>query len=84
MEKVKYVKNFYSQNIKGKNCLLEIFDVAGKVIYSSARGHSPSGVGGNAGGYFTQDVNCAAFAKGLYVVNLRTEKETLVKKFIKE
>jgi hypothetical protein len=45
---------------------------------------SPSGVGGSAGGYFTQDINCSALAKGMYIVSLQTEKERLVNKFIVE
>jgi hypothetical protein len=71
-----------AQNIKGKNCLLQIFDVTGKEVYRSAK-VSPLGVGGS-GGYFTRDVNCAAFAKGMYIVSLQTEKEKLVKKFVKK
>jgi hypothetical protein len=72
-----------AQNLKGRNCVLEIFDVTGKVIYSSGGLHSPLGVGGS-NGYFTQDLNCSAFARGMYVVRLKTEKETLVKKFVKQ
>jgi hypothetical protein len=71
-----------AQHLKGKNCVLEIFDVTGKLIYSSA-GLRPSGLQVSDGGYFTQDINCTAFANGLYLVNLSTEKETLVKKFVK-
>jgi hypothetical protein len=70
-----------AQHLKGKNCVLEIFDVTGKLIYSSA-GLRPSGLQVSDGGYFTQDINCTAFANGLYLVNLKTEKETLVKKVI--
>jgi hypothetical protein len=68
-----------AQNLKGKNCVLEVFDVNGRIIYTSP----PSPLQGR-GGYFTTDVNCAAFAKGMYLVNLRTEKETLVSKFIRQ
>ncbi|MEP7170666.1 MAG: T9SS type A sorting domain-containing protein, partial [Bacteroidota bacterium] len=65
-----------SQHIKGKNCLLQIFDMNGRIIFSAEKKTQPS--------YFTMDVNCAAFAKGMYVVSLQTEKEKLVKKFVKE
>jgi hypothetical protein len=68
-----------AQNLKGRNCVLEVFDVMGKVIYTSP----PAPLQGR-GGYFTHDINCSAFAKGMYLVNLKTEKETLVKKFVKQ
>jgi type IX secretion system substrate protein len=65
-----------AQHIIGKNCLLQIFDMNGKEVFSSLKQTQPP--------YFTQDVNCAAFAKGMYVVVLQTEKERLVKKFVRE
>ncbi|MCC6383709.1 MAG: T9SS type A sorting domain-containing protein [Bacteroidia bacterium] len=64
-----------AQNVKGKNCLLQIFNMTGKVIFSATKSIQPP--------YFTMDINCEAFAKGMYVVNLKTEKETLTKNFIK-
>jgi hypothetical protein len=73
-----------AQHLKGKNITLTLYDVTGKLIYNTARVLSPSGVGGSAGGYFTQDINCSALAKGMYIVSLQTEKERLVNKFIVE
>ena len=73
-----------AKGLRGKNCVLEIFDITGKVIYNNAREHSLPHGEGWGGAYFTQDVNCAAFAKGMYLVSLTTEKEKLVKKFVKE
>ncbi|MEI2759647.1 MAG: T9SS type A sorting domain-containing protein [Bacteroidia bacterium] len=73
-----------AQHLKGKKVELKIMNITGKIIYSAARGLSPSGVGGSAGGYFTQDVNCSTLAKGMYIVSLQTEKERLVNKFIVE
>ncbi|MEI2759847.1 MAG: T9SS type A sorting domain-containing protein [Bacteroidia bacterium] len=73
-----------AQHLKGKSITLTIYDVTGNLIYNTARRLSPSGVGGSAGGYFTQDINCSALAKGMYIVSLQTEKERLVKKFIVE
>lgn len=64
------------QNIRGKNCVLQIFDMNGKEVFSSIKTTQPP--------YYTQDVNCSAFADGMYVVSLTTEKEKLVKKFVKE
>jgi hypothetical protein len=71
-----------AQHLKGKKVELKTIDITGKTIYNTARVLSPSGIGGSAGGYFTQDVNCSALAKGMYIVLLQTEKEKLVKKFI--
>jgi hypothetical protein len=34
--------------------------------------------------YFTRDLNMTAFAKGMYIVNFVTERERMVKKFIKD
>ena len=73
-----------AQHLKGKSITLTIYDVTGKLIYNTARVLTPLGVGGSAGGYFTQDVNCSALAKGMYIVSLQTEKEKLVNKFVVE
>jgi|JRYD01.1.fsa_nt_gb hypothetical protein len=73
-----------AQHLKGKSITLTIYDVTGNLIYNTARALSPSGVGGSAGGYFTQDINCSALAKGMYIVSLQTEKERLVNKFVVE
>ncbi|MBS1759662.1 MAG: T9SS type A sorting domain-containing protein [Bacteroidetes bacterium] len=73
-----------AQHLKGKSITLTIYDITGKLIYNTARVLTPLGVGGSAGGYFTQDVNCSALAKGMYIVSLQTEKEKLVNKFVVE
>ena len=44
--------------------------------------HSESGTHNSQ--FFTQDLNCALFAKWTYVVALETEKEKLSKKFVIE
>jgi hypothetical protein len=69
-----------AQHLKGKNCVLEIFDVTGKNLTPALS----KGEGVVRGGYFTKDVNCTGFAKGMYLVNLRTEKEVLTKKFTRQ
>jgi hypothetical protein len=71
-----------AQNIKGKNAVLQIFDVTGKMVYTNAREH-PSGLRVSRG-YVTMDINCTTFAKGMYIVSLQTDKEILTKKFMKE
>lgn len=68
-----------AQNLHGKNAVLQVHDVTGKLIYSSAG--SPLQVNG---GYVTIDVNCISFASGMYIVWLHTENEFLAKKFMKE
>ncbi len=65
-----------AQNIKGKNCLLQIFDVNGKEVFSSSKKTTPP--------YFTQDISLEGIASGMYLVTLTTEKEKLVKKFLKD
>ncbi|MEO0312127.1 MAG: Secretion system C-terminal sorting domain, partial [Bacteroidota bacterium] len=52
-----------------------IVDINGRLVYSSNKTTQPP--------YFTQDVDCNFLAKGMYVVQLITEKEVLSKKFIK-
>ncbi len=64
-----------AQNIKGKDCLLQIFDVNGKEMYSSQKKTTPP--------FFTQDVSLEGIASGMYLVTLTTEKEKLIKKFVK-
>jgi hypothetical protein len=65
-----------AQNIKGKNCLLQIFDLNGREVFSSTKKTQPP--------YFTEDINLSSLSNGMYFVKLQTEKESLVKKFIKE
>ncbi len=51
-------------------------DVLGKEVYTD------SGVLNSK--YFTRDLNCASFTKGMYIVVFETEKEKLTKKFVIE
>lgn len=73
-----------AQNIKGKNAVLQIFDVTGKEIFNSVSGISLPKFEGQGGAYFTMDINCTSFSKGMYIVSLTTNKEKLNKKFMKE
>jgi hypothetical protein len=65
-----------AQHIKGRNCLLQINDMNGKLLFSSSKQTQPP--------YFTQEIDCSTLSSGVYVVSLQTEKEQLVKKFVKE
>ncbi|MEO8150559.1 MAG: T9SS type A sorting domain-containing protein [Bacteroidia bacterium] len=65
-----------AQNIKGKNAMLKIFDMNGRIVFSSLSKTNPP--------YLTEDVDCTLFSKGMYIVSLITERENLVGKFIKE
>jgi hypothetical protein len=62
--------------IKGKNSLLKVFDINGKEVYSSSKNTNPP--------YFTQDVDVSKLTNGVYIVAMQTEKERLVKRFVKE
>ncbi|MEO8146889.1 MAG: T9SS type A sorting domain-containing protein [Bacteroidia bacterium] len=64
-----------AQNIKGKIAVVRIYDLNGRVVFSTSRKTLPP--------YYTQDVDCSGFANGMYVVLLTTEKERFVKKFVK-
>ncbi len=71
-----------AKNIKGKNAVLQIFDITGKLIYTSAQQH-PLGLR-VSGGYATVDVNCTSISQGMYIVTLQTEREKLNGRFVKE
>jgi hypothetical protein len=66
-----------AKDLKGKKCSLSVYDLMGREVYASTSLSI-------TGGYFTKDLNCAAFANGVFIVRLQTEKETLVKRFVKE
>ncbi len=61
-------------HLKGKNCLLQVYDVGGKLVYSNQKITTPP--------YYTHDVNCRSLGKGMYVVTLQTDKEKLQNRFI--
>jgi len=67
-----------AQQVKGKNALLLLYDIQGKVVYRSRNGMSSG-----AGGYYTQDVDVNTLSNGLYIVTLVTDKEVLSAKFVK-
>jgi hypothetical protein len=64
-----------AKDLKGKSYVLSVFDLMGKEIYREED---------KVDKYFTKDLNCSEFANGMYIVTLQTEKEKLVKRFVKE
>ena len=65
-----------AEGLKGKSYSLHVYDLTGREVFKEA--------GKLNGAYYTKDLRCEGFANGMYVVNLRTEKEVLSKKFIKQ
>ncbi len=65
-----------AQNVKGKNCLLQIFDMNGRCVFTF---HDKA-----VNGYFTYDVPLQTTANGIYILKLTTDKETLTTKFVKQ
>jgi len=64
------------QKLKGHNYLLQIIDVSGKVAFRENGTLSSS--------WFTKNLNCTAFSKGIYIAVFKTEQERLVRKFVIE
>ncbi len=60
--------------LKGTKYQLEVFDLIGKSIFRES--------GNITSPYYTKNLNCSGFAKGMYVVNLVFDKERLVKRFV--
>jgi hypothetical protein len=62
-------------HIKGSDCLLQVFDVNGKLVYDSQNKTTPP--------FYTLDVNCRSFSNGIYFVTFQTDKEKLQGRFVK-
>ncbi len=65
-----------AQHLKGKKFTLRVHDALAKEVYKETGKLNTE--------YFTKDLGCVDLAKGVYVVSLTTEKEKLVKRFVKE
>ena len=63
-----------AQKLNGKSYELLVYDILGNIVFKETGKINPP--------YYTKNLNCSAFAKGMYVVILKTERETLTKKFI--
>ena len=62
--------------LQGKSYSLEVFDVLGKIIYQEE--------GKLNSEYYSKDLHVESFSNGLYIVSLQTERERLVKRFVKD
>lgn len=65
-----------AKGLKGRFYTLRVYNLSGKLVYKTE--------GKLSSKYFTKDLNCALYSKGMYIVSLQTEKEKLEQKFIKE
>jgi hypothetical protein len=65
-----------ASKLKGKNGVLRLFDVEGRVVYERKMEVI-------AGGYVTTEIGMQGIAKGMYIVNLLTEKDYLSGKVMK-
>ncbi len=65
-----------AKGLKGNNYTLKIVDMLGKNIYQQ-KGLLNSE-------YFTKDLNCSSYAKGVYIAVFQTDREKLLRKFIIE
>lgn len=69
-------KAFINANkLKGKNYMLEVFDVTGRKIINE------TGVLNSE--FYTRDLDMNEYSAGMYIISLSTEKEKLVRKFLK-
>ena len=64
-----------AKGLQGKKYNLQVFDLSGKLIYQQQ--------GNIESGYFTKDLPMEGLASGMYIVNLKTEREKLSRKFVK-
>ena len=74
-------KAFINANkLKGRNYQLEVFDATGRKIISES-----GKLDSSPGSYrdFTRDLEMNEYATGMYLISLSTEKEKLVKTFLK-
>ncbi len=65
-----------ADKLKGQYYRLSVYDLMGKEVFSESGKITPP--------YFTKNLNCGGWAKGIYVVSLECNSEKLVKKFVIE
>ncbi len=69
-----------AQGLKGNRAGVEVFDMSGSQVYSSAL--KPDNGQRVSEGYFTEDIYLPQLSSGVYVVRLKTEREVLSKKVV--
>ena len=77
---VSYIKDWQkafinAQHLKGTTYTLSVIDITGRQIFKEKGRLRPP--------YFTKDLDCSRYSKGMYIVSLQTDKEILAKKFVK-
>jgi hypothetical protein len=72
-----------AQGLKGKTYLLRMYDTLGNLLFKE-EGNASTSLSMTNDGYFTKDLNCAAFSNGMYILSLQTEREKLICKFVKQ
>jgi hypothetical protein len=65
-----------AQKLTGKTYSLQVYDVTGHQVHKESGNLSST--------YFNQNLNCAGFAKGIYLIKFETESDRLVRKLILE
>ncbi len=65
-----------ADKLSGTTYRLSVYDLMGKEVFSESGKITPP--------YFTKNLNCGGWAKGMYVVSLECGEERLVKKFVVE
>jgi len=63
-----------ANKLRGTQYHLEVFDLMGKSIFRESGKISPP--------YFTKNLICNGYSKGMYIVNLQTDQERLSKRFV--
>ncbi|MEO8148680.1 MAG: T9SS type A sorting domain-containing protein [Bacteroidia bacterium] len=64
-----------AQHLKGTTYTLTVIDIRGRLVFKEKGALRPP--------YFTKDLDCGAFANGMYIVTLITNKEKVAQKLIK-
>ncbi|MBL0052184.1 MAG: T9SS type A sorting domain-containing protein [Bacteroidetes bacterium] len=65
-----------AQKLKGQNVTISVYDGLGSLKFEVENLKS-------VGGYFTQNINAANWPAGLYLIELKTEKEKIACKVVK-
>jgi hypothetical protein len=65
-----------ANQLNGTSGKLQVFDASGKLVFEESTKINPP--------YYTKNLNCTSFAKGIYVVTLESDEQQLVRKFVVE